>query len=127
MSSLTPAITFPTNSDLRGLRFEAPSFRTVECLLRGSTDLGFHGLRTFAVNCLLEEWSDDLSKFSAEPKWADHALEIVSLAKEFNVPSVLQRAMYQVSTSYDFGLDKVRPILFAADRWLTLAAPSDCH
>jgi len=41
-------------------------------------------------------WSDKLERFSTTPKWLDHSAAAVQLAREFDVPVILKRALYEL-------------------------------
>jgi hypothetical protein len=41
-------------------------------------------------------WSDKLEKFSTTPKWLEHSAAAVQLAREYDVPVILKRALYEL-------------------------------
>jgi hypothetical protein len=75
---------------------EPPSFKYVVALLRASTILDFPKFREFAICCLNNAWPSDLDQFAVGSKWHEHAAETVALARDFDVPSVLKRALYEL-------------------------------
>jgi hypothetical protein len=75
---------------------ESPSFEYVASLLRVSTILDFPKFREFAIHCMNEAWPSELGSFAVGSKWHKHAAETVALARAFNVPSVLKRALYEL-------------------------------
>jgi hypothetical protein len=75
---------------------ETPSFDYIASLLRTSTTLNFPKFREFAIHCLNEAWPSDLENFVVGFKWHEHAAETVTLARTFDVPSLLKRALYEL-------------------------------
>lgn len=75
---------------------ERPPFEVVASILRVSTVLEFPKLRDYAVNCMKDVWSDKLEKFSTTPKWLEHSAAAVQLAREYDVPVILKRALYEL-------------------------------
>jgi len=75
---------------------ESPSFKYIASLLRVSTLLEFPKFREFAIYCLDEVWPSDLGSFAVGSKWHEYAAETVALARDFNVPSLLKRALYEL-------------------------------
>jgi hypothetical protein len=80
----------------RSYLLERPSFDVVASILRVSTVLDFPKLRDYAVNCMKDVWSDKLDKFSTTAKWLEHSAAAVHLAREYNVPVILKRALYEL-------------------------------
>jgi hypothetical protein len=75
---------------------EPPSFDYIASLLRTSTTLNFPKFREFAIHSLNEAWPSDLDSFIVGLKWHERAAETVTLARTFNVPSLLKRALYEL-------------------------------
>jgi len=75
---------------------ESPSFDTIASLLRVSTSLKFPKFRNFAVHSLTNAWPDDLDKVADDGKWLKYAAETVTLARDYDVPSLLKRALYEL-------------------------------
>lgn len=64
--------------------------------MRISTVLDFPKLRDYAVNCMKDVWSDKLDRFSTTPKWLEHSAVAVQLARQYDVPVILKRALYEL-------------------------------
>jgi hypothetical protein len=85
-----------TSFYVRTYHVETPSFEYIASLLRVSTTLDFPKFREYAIHCLDEAWPSDLANFAVGSKWHEHAAETVALARNFDVPSVLKRALYEL-------------------------------
>ena len=68
----------------------------VASILRVSTVLDFPKLRDYAVNCMKDVWSDKLDRFSTTSKWLEHSAVAVQLARQYDVPVILKRALYEL-------------------------------
>ncbi|KIM80535.1 hypothetical protein PILCRDRAFT_822256 [Piloderma croceum F 1598] len=84
---------------------EPPSFDYIASLLRTSMTLNFPKFREFAIHCLNEAWPSDLDSFVIDFKWHERAAETVTLARTFNVPSLLKRALYELLRTPGFSKD----------------------
>lgn len=61
-----------------------------------STTLKFSQFREVAVHYLEEAWPNALADFDVQLQWPEHSAKIVLLAREYNVPSILKRALYEL-------------------------------
>jgi hypothetical protein len=115
---------------------ECPSFDTISSILRVSTSLQFPKFREFAVHCLTSAWPSELENFSIETRWLNYAAETLSLARRYEIPSILKRALYELLRTPGFSkqIDKIAQsdlILLAKTReklvltWLCATIPED--
>ncbi|THH12816.1 hypothetical protein EW146_g7343 [Bondarzewia mesenterica] len=88
--------------DVVSYMFTPPPFSTLASILRASTALEFHHLRTWAVHSLEKLWPDDLDK--VQPTTIPHAGATIILARECSVPRVLKRAYYELLRDGTFAL-----------------------
>jgi len=84
------------NLNYRSYLLERPPFEVVASILRVSTVLDFPKLRDYAVSCMKDVWSDKLDRFSTTPKWLEHSAIAVQLARDYDVPVILKRALYEL-------------------------------
>jgi hypothetical protein len=89
---------------IRSYSVESPPFQIVASILRCSTALEFPKFREFAVHTLMNAWPDDLERFSIPLKWPEYAADTVSLGRQYNIPGVLKRALYELMRTRGFAL-----------------------
>lgn len=88
---------------------QPPPFRTVSSILRASSALAFPKFRHWAIMYLENMWSDDLDDLRATSRLPD-ATEAVILGRNYDVPSILKRAFYELLRSGGFALkDELDP------------------
>ncbi|TFK85399.1 hypothetical protein K466DRAFT_494802 [Polyporus arcularius HHB13444] len=80
-----------------------PPFPVLASLLRAAHTLKFKTILGFATHLLREQWPQDLSRLSAEPR--AHAVETIHLAQQCEVPEVLKNAYYELLRTPNFGQD----------------------
>ncbi|KAJ6464536.1 hypothetical protein C8R45DRAFT_1107418 [Mycena sanguinolenta] len=78
-----------------------PSFQRIASILRVSTLLSFPDFRDWAVRLLEDRWSSALGDLSTEA--IPHATETVLLARSFDVPTILKRALYELVRLAGYG------------------------
>ncbi|KAH7921248.1 hypothetical protein BV22DRAFT_1019743 [Leucogyrophana mollusca] len=83
--------------------FGAPPFYTIAAILRASTALRFPKYREFAIQYLERQWPSALSSLTAERQ--PHAVDVIILGRQQDVPRVLKRAFYELLRSSGFGLN----------------------
>ncbi|KAF7337223.1 hypothetical protein MSAN_02274700 [Mycena sanguinolenta] len=78
-----------------------PSSQRIASILRVSTLLSFPDFRDWAVRILEDTWSPVLADLSR--KTIPHATEAVLLARSFDVPTILKRALYELVRLVGYG------------------------
>ena len=75
---------------------------TISAILRSSTELQFPNLRKWAIKSFEELWPLTLHSITNIRRPLRESLEAILLAREYNVPNVLKRAMYEAMRSEQF-------------------------
>jgi hypothetical protein len=79
-----------------------PSFHVMAPVLRASSILQFPAFRDFAARYFGNQWSNNLEQLTSEP--LPHAPEMLVLARKYDLPDLMKRALYEVVRMPDFGV-----------------------
>ena len=81
-----------------------PTLTTIAAILRSSSDLKFPTLRKWAVKSLEDMWPSTIEGIGVQPRCMQEAAKSVYLARKYDIPRVLKRALYDISRSFSFSV-----------------------
>ena len=58
--------------------------------------LQFPQFRAFAIKCLEQAWPSSIECRTIPCKWVEFAADTVTLARAYDVPSILKRSLYEL-------------------------------